>query len=65
MTATGKRIRVYADPSVYGGAFDEEFDAASKAFFAEVRKERFQLVASTVVQDELQGGTAAGTCSVR
>jgi hypothetical protein len=54
MTATGKRIRVYADASVYGGAFDEEFDAASKAFFAEVRAERFQLVVSTVVRDELK-----------
>jgi hypothetical protein len=54
MTAMGKRIRVYADASVYGGAFDEEFEVASKAFFAEVRAERFQLVISTVVEDELK-----------
>ncbi len=54
MTATGKRIRVYADASVYGGVFDEEFEAASREFFAAVRAGRFQLVASTVVQDELK-----------
>jgi hypothetical protein len=40
MTATGKRIRAYADASVYGGAFDDEFDAASRAFFDEIRGRR-------------------------
>jgi hypothetical protein len=54
MASKGKRIRVYADASVYGGAFDEEFDIASKAFFAEVRAKRFQIVTSTVVLDELK-----------
>ncbi len=49
-----KRIRVYADASVYGGAFDEEFDAASREFFDGVRAGRFQLVVSTVVRDELE-----------
>jgi hypothetical protein len=49
-----KSIRVYADASVYGGAFDDEFDIASKAFFAEVRADRFQLVVSSVVRDELK-----------
>jgi hypothetical protein len=48
------RIRVYADASVYGGAFDEEFDAASRAFFDDVRAGRFRLVVSTVVRDELE-----------
>jgi hypothetical protein len=54
MTATGKRIRVYADASVYGGAFDEEFDAASREFFDAIRSGRLRLVVSTVVQDELK-----------
>lgn len=54
MAAIGKRIRVYADASVYGGVFDEEFDVASREFFADVRAGRFQLVASTVVRDELK-----------
>jgi hypothetical protein len=49
-----RRIRVYADASVYGGAFDEEFAAASRAFFDGVRAGRFQLVISTVVEDELE-----------
>jgi len=48
-----KRIRVYADASVYGGAFDEEFDVASQRFFERVRAGRFRLVVSTVVRDEL------------
>ena len=26
-------IRIYADTSVFGGVFDEEFEEASKAFF--------------------------------
>ena len=49
-----KRIRVYADASVYGGAFDEEFDAASREFFDSVRAGRFRLVVSTAVRDELE-----------
>jgi hypothetical protein len=52
--AISKRIPVYADASVFGGAFDEEFDVASQAFFAEVRANRFQLVVSTIVEDELK-----------
>ena len=54
MTAIGKRIRVYADASVYGGAFDEEFKGASREFFDAVRANRFQLVVSTVVRNELK-----------
>lgn len=47
-------IRVYADTSVYGGVFDEEFADASRLFFDEVRSGRFQLVISAVVLDELE-----------
>ena len=47
-------IRIYADASVYGGAFDEEFDAASRAFFDCIRVDRFELVVSTIVRDELE-----------
>lgn len=46
-------IRVYADTSVYGGAFDTEFVAASTKFFEEVRIGRFALVTSPLVEDEL------------
>ena len=59
MTAAGKRIRVYADASVYGGAFDEEFDAASREFFDGVRAGRLQLVFSKVVGDELKDAPEA------
>ena len=36
------------------GAFDEEFDAASREFFDSVRAGRFRLVVSTAVRDELE-----------
>ncbi|MEN6451078.1 MAG: type II toxin-antitoxin system VapC family toxin [Thermoguttaceae bacterium] len=52
--ATGRPIRVYADASVYGGVFDEEFEVASKAFFDAVGNGFFRLVVSTVVRDELK-----------
>jgi predicted nucleic acid-binding protein len=46
-------IRVYADTSVYGGVFDEEFAKPSKAFFDRVRQGRFRLVVSAIVLDEI------------
>jgi hypothetical protein len=52
-------IRVYADSSVYGGCFDEEFDAASREFFDSVRSGRFRLVVSAVVESELQDAPAS------
>lgn len=48
-------IRVYADTSVYGGVFDEEFAEHSQQFFDEVRDGRFRLVTSPSVMLELQG----------
>ena len=47
-------IRIYADTSVFGGAFDEEFQAASKVFFQQVRSGRFKLVTSALVQEEIE-----------
>ncbi len=46
-------MRVYADTSVFGGVFDEEFSQPSKEFFAEVNEGRFLLVTSAVVQAEI------------
>lgn len=48
-----KVVRVYADTSVFGGVYDEEFMYGSRKFFNEVRKKRFILVISAVVQDEI------------
>ena len=48
-----RRLRVYADTSVYGGCFDEEFKKASRPFFREVSGGRFGLVVSETVQREL------------
>jgi len=49
-----KRFRVYADTSVYGGCFDEEFAQESRAFFEAVRGGKFKLVISPTVLAELQ-----------
>ncbi|GIV18032.1 MAG: hypothetical protein KatS3mg022_3467 [Armatimonadota bacterium] len=46
-------VRVYADSSVFGGCFDEEFQEPSERFFAAVRAGRFLLVTSPLVSQEL------------
>lgn len=48
-----KRLRVYADTSVFGGCFDEAFAAASTKFFDLVGDGRFRLVVSAVTAEEL------------
>ena len=45
--------RVYADTSVFGGAFDEEFTTASESFFEQARQRSFQLVVSDVIRKEI------------
>jgi predicted nucleic acid-binding protein len=50
-----KPIRIYADTSVFGGVFDEEFKEPSRTFFSQVRNGRFALVLSAVVRRELEG----------
>lgn len=48
-------IRVYADTSVFGGVFDEEFQQASRVFFDQVRGGRFLLLTSGTVEEEIEG----------
>jgi hypothetical protein len=48
-----QKIRVYADTSVFGGVFDEEFEDASKMFFNAVRKGQFHLLTSELVREEI------------
>jgi len=47
-------MRIYADTSVFGGPFDDEFRNASVRFFEHVRSGRIRLVLSAVVAVELQ-----------
>ena len=49
-----KVLRVYADTSVFGGCFDEEFEEESRALFEEVANGRFVLVISFVTLRELR-----------
>jgi hypothetical protein len=53
MEVVKKTLRVYADTSVFGGCFDDEFRAESVRFFEEVRSGRFILVVFDVTIDEL------------
>ncbi len=48
-------VRIYADTSVFGGAFDPEFDVASAALFESARAGAFEMVVSALVVDELEG----------
>lgn len=50
---TIRPIRVYADTSVFGGVFDDEFAIASQTFFQQVQQGQFQLVTSRVVEAEI------------
>ena len=47
-------LRVYADTSVFGGSFDEEFEEASRLFFEEIRRGRLMLVTSAIVRREVE-----------
>lgn len=48
-----KEVRVYADTSVFGGVFDDEFGEESRAFFEQVKSGQFVLVTSAVVEAEM------------
>lgn len=49
-----KRLRLYADTSVFGGCFDEEFADVSRKLLEEIRRGRFVLVVSETTLRELQ-----------
>jgi predicted nucleic acid-binding protein len=49
-----RKINVYADTSVFGGVFDEEFQETSKNFFNAIREKRFFLLTSELVREEIQ-----------
>jgi predicted nucleic acid-binding protein len=49
----GRKLRVYADTSVFGGAFEEGFRDGSRKMFEAVREGRLELVISTIVRDEV------------
>jgi predicted nucleic acid-binding protein len=59
MRESRQPLRVYADTSVIGGVFDEEFAEASRAFFEQVRSGRFRLVTSAVVVKEIEAAPKA------
>lgn len=48
-----KELRIYADTSVFGGCFDDEFSKESKALFEDIKKGKFILVISSTILREL------------
>lgn len=48
-----RTLRIYADTSVFGGCFDEEFAVPSLRLFEEIRVRRFKLVVSQTTLNEL------------
>ena len=51
-------MRVYVDTSIIGGKFDSEFKNASEVFFKQVSENKFHLIISTLVQEELVAAPA-------
>ena len=49
------KIRVYADTSVFGGVYDEDFAEATKKFMERVRAGEYCLIISSMTHDELAG----------
>jgi predicted nucleic acid-binding protein len=49
-----KKMLVYADTSVFGGVFDDEFARASRIFFEQVHSDKFGLVISTLLEEEIK-----------
>ncbi len=41
-----KRLRIYADTSVFGGCFDEEFSMESNTLFNAIKNGKFIVVVS-------------------
>lgn len=54
-----KTMRVYADTSVFGGVYDDEFRQPSSTFFEQVKLGQFILVTSAVVQAEVAAAPPA------
>ena len=48
-----KQLRIYADTSVFGGSFDEEFEKESKQLFEDIKQGKFLLVISETTEREL------------
>jgi len=48
-------LRIYADTSVFGGAFDKEFEEPTRMLLDQVRGGRFRVVVSALVEDEMLG----------
>jgi predicted nucleic acid-binding protein len=46
-------MRVYIDTSIIGGKFDPEFKKTSEIFFGQVKENKFHLIISSLVQEEL------------
>lgn len=53
ITDKDSKFKVYADTSVFGGVFDDNFSDASQLFFELVYNQTFELVVSTTIEKEI------------
>lgn len=53
-----KKLRLYADTSVFGGCFDTEFASESQCLFAEITAGKFKLIVSDTLLAELKTAPA-------
>jgi len=51
-------MKIYADTSVFGGVFDEQFAEPSRKFFDEVSAGRYELAVSVIVREEIKDAPA-------
>lgn len=54
-----RTISAYADTSVFGGVFDDEFREPSRAFISAVKASRFTLITSELVRQEIAAAPQA------
>jgi len=47
------KYKVYIDTSVLGAVFDDEFKETTIVFFRQARQGKFDIVLSTIVEDEI------------
>ena len=49
-----KKLRIYLDTSVFGGYYDDEFQAFTKPLFERINKGEFKIIFSTILETELE-----------
>ena len=49
-----KKLRIYLDTSVFGGYYDDEFQAFTKPLFERINNGEFKIIFSTMLETEIE-----------